>query len=116
MKRRPLLHILAIAVATSMAAGCGGDSSGPAEPNSVSVRDNSFSPGSLSVTNGTTVTWRWNGSSQHNVTWVVAGAPNSATQSSGTYTRNFTSPGSYAYYCSIHGSPTSGMRGTVVVQ
>lgn len=51
------------------------------------------------------------------MTWVVTtGTGNSATQASGTYTRDFSTTGSYDYYCSVHGTATSGMRGTVAVQ
>jgi plastocyanin len=95
-------------------AGCS-DAAGPGSQD-VSVTDNAFSPSTVTVTSGATVTWTWNGSNQHNVTWVSGTPAASATQSSGSYQRTFDTPGTYAYYCTIHGSPTGGMRGTVVVQ
>ena len=82
----------------------------------VTVRDNAFDPDEVVVAVGGTVTWTWAGSSQHNVTWVSGGLPNSATQTSGTHSVTFTSPGTYDYYCSIHGSANSGMRGKVEVK
>ena len=31
------------------------------------------------------------------------------------YSHRFTEPGTYAYYCSLHGTTTKGMVGTIVV-
>lgn len=94
-----------------------GDNTGPGGETVVSVSDNSFSPASATVAPGGTVRWNWLGSAQHNVTWVnPAGTSNSPTQSSGTFTRNFSNAGTFDYFCTIHGTATSGMRGSVVVQ
>jgi plastocyanin len=92
-----------------------GDSTGPGSGDVVQVQDDSFNPSTKTITAGGAVTFQWTGAHQHNVTWVdqVTASP---TQSSGTYARNFNTPGSYEYYCSIHGTPTSGMRGSIVVQ
>lgn len=97
--------------------GCGG-SGGPSGPsggggNTVTVGNNFFSPASLSVSPGTTVTWTWaNGAVSHNVTFDDAG-PNSPTQSSGSFQRTFASSGTYPYHCTIHGAAV--MAGTVSV-
>jgi len=82
----------------------------------VSVQDNIFDDDYVVVAAGGTVTWTWAGSNQHNVTWVSDGLTDSPTQAAGTHSVTFDTPGTYVYYCSIHGSPTSGMRGTVVVK
>ncbi|HEX9581537.1 MAG TPA: plastocyanin/azurin family copper-binding protein [Gemmatimonadales bacterium] len=83
----------------------------------VAVRDDNFNPSTQTVAVGETVTWQWTGNNQHNVTWVnPSGTSNSPTQSAGTYTRNFSAAGTNDYFCTIHGTATSGMRGTVVVQ
>jgi plastocyanin len=95
-------------------ASCG-SSTGPGNQTVVQVKDNFFSPSSVTVSVGQTVQWQWAGSNAHNVTWVVSsGAANSATQASGTYSRTFDTAGTYDYYCSIHGQNV--MSGTVVVQ
>jgi len=105
---------LLTAVALLLVVGCS-DSTSP-NGNAVDVKDNSFSPGSVSVAAGTTVTWTWKGSATHNVTWVGGSPAASATQSSGTYQRTFATAGTFEYYCTIHGTPTSGMRGSITVQ
>lgn len=87
----------------------------PGNQSTVQVQDNAFSPDQRTVNVGTTVTWDWTGSNAHNVTWVSGAPAASATQSSGTYQRTFDAAGTFTYYCTIHGTPTSGMRGSVVV-
>lgn len=82
---------------------------------SPSVMDNFFDPKGITVSPGATVTWTWGGNLTHNVTWVAGGFPNSANLSSGTYPQTFPSVGTYQYYCTFHGTPTSGMRGVVIV-
>lgn len=90
---------------------------GPNGEKIVKVEDNEFEPGSKTVAAGETVLWQWGGSNPHNVTWVdQSGTGNSATQSSGTYSRSFSAAGTYDYYCTIHGTATTGMHGSVVVQ
>jgi plastocyanin len=109
MRRLALVSFLTLAL-TLPALACGSDDSG-----SVNVKDDAFDPASSTVSVGATVTWQWSGTHQHNVTWVVA-STNSVTQTTGTFMRQFPTAGSYVYYCTIHGSPTSGMMGTIVVQ
>lgn len=91
----------------------------PAPGSGVSVINNSFNPSSLTVAAGTTVTWTWGGGAiQHNVVPVGteptgSGAPANAPK---TYQFTFNTPGTFTYYCAVHGSPTGGMRGTIIVQ
>ena len=75
---------------------------------------NVFTPFSTNINVGDQVLWTWAGGT-HNVTstnsaWVASG-----NQSSGTFANTFTTAGNYFYYCTIHGTPTTGMRGEVVV-
>jgi plastocyanin len=98
-------------------AGCGGDGGDTTGPpptgsgNTVSVRNNSFSPASLSVAAGTTVTWQWvQGAATHNVTFDDG--TKSGNQSEGTFARAFPSAGTFPYHCTIHGPS---MSGTVTV-
>ena len=82
----------------------------------VSVQDNVFNPANATLNAGGTVTWTWTGSNPHDVTWVAGGFTNSSTQTSGTHDVTFPSAGTFSYYCTVHGTPTTGMRGTVTVQ
>jgi plastocyanin len=74
----------------------------------------SFSPGSVTITKGGTVTWTNEaGTVAHNVTFSTAGAPsNVGNMTSGSASRTFSNTGSFSYQCTNH----SGMNGTVTVQ
>ena len=89
-------------------------------PNAVQVINNQFVPATITVPVNTTVTWTWGqNASQHNITPdnpsnvpsepAISNAPH-------TYTHTFTTPGTYDYYCVVHGGPQTGMHGTVIVQ
>jgi plastocyanin len=83
---------------------------------SVSIVDNSFSPQSITIAMGDTVTWTNNGTMNHTVT-ADDGSFTSGTLSPGnTYSHTFTSAGTFRYYCQFHGGTGGvGMSGTVVV-
>ncbi|MES2306700.1 MAG: plastocyanin/azurin family copper-binding protein [Gemmatimonadota bacterium] len=77
-----------------------------------------FEPATLVIAAGTTVSFVWQ-DGFHDL--VPYGNPSFPGQGGGfdppkTYQVKFTAPGTYKYYCSVHGSTTSGMRGTVIVQ
>ncbi|MGH2558083.1 MAG: cupredoxin domain-containing protein [Thermomicrobiales bacterium] len=76
---------------------------------SVSIIDNAFDPGSITVTAGTTVVWTNNGAVAHTVTGD--GFDSGTVDSGGTYSLTFDTPGTYDYVCTIH----SGMAGSVIV-
>lgn len=124
----------ALAAAVMLAAGCGSDDptgpddngnggggggggGEPVQTTSVSVQDSQFNPSSIQVSPGATVTFTWTGSLAHNVIWVGGGRPNSGTQTDGTYQAAMPAAATtLTYYCNLHGTPTSGMRGTIRVQ
>jgi len=76
---------------------------------SVSVRDNSFSPKSLTISKGDTVRWRWAGRAPHN---VKGPGFSSRVQRSGSYSRRFRKSGRFRVVCTIH----PGMAMTVRVR
>jgi plastocyanin len=85
----------------------------------VSIINNSFSPPAITVSAGTTVVWTWsNAARQHNVTPVGTIPIRSGSPADGptTYQFRFDTPGTYSYYCEVHGGPGFGMAGTVTVQ
>jgi plastocyanin len=82
----------------------------PVATNQVGVSDNTFSPASIVVSAGTTVTWTWAaGAAPHNVTF--SDGNNSGDKSTGTFSRTFSTAGTFNYSCTLH----SGMNGTVKV-
>jgi plastocyanin len=112
MKKAQVLAAACLVFA--LACSGGSDATAPAGDANVNVTDDQFSPSSVTIKSGQKVAWTWKGASAHNVTLVAGG--NSPTQSSGTYSHEFDAAGTFSYYCSIHGTPTSGMHGTVTVQ
>lgn len=83
--------------------------------------DNNFKPDALTVAAGTEVVFLNNGRNDHNVvppddpTVATWGVLDENFKPGDTYAHTFTKPGTYVYVCTIHGSPTFGMFGTIVV-
>jgi plastocyanin len=88
----------------------------------VSVINNAFNPRDITITAGTTVTWTWAPTARdHNVTPDPPGlepAPSGDLMDGpAIHSHQFNTPGTYRYYCELHGSPGGGgMSGTVTVQ
>jgi plastocyanin len=125
----PLLTLLAL----TLFAGCGSSSGAPGDANSptatasgaalatntpgstenqVNVSDFQFSPSTLTVKVGTTVTWKGVGGA-HTVTSDDS-APMQFDQpiaEGGVVTVTFTQAGTYEYHCSVHKS----MHGKIIV-
>jgi len=102
---------MAVIVVAQLALVSGGTTA-PPDPNAVTVANDVFSGGTKTVAVGTTVTWTWaQGAVTHNVTFDDG--QHSASQNSGTYSRQFTTAGTYPYHCTIHGPS---MSGTITVQ
>ncbi len=82
----------------------------------IRIRDNLFTPSTLNVGEGTTVRWINVGRNTHNVTPDSGKAYGSADLKPGkSYVHTFGQAGSFAYYCTLHGTPTSGQRGNLAV-
>ncbi|MBI2411574.1 MAG: cupredoxin domain-containing protein [Candidatus Kerfeldbacteria bacterium] len=80
---------------------------------SIAIEDFAFTPASLTIAAGSTVTWTNNDSSTHTVTSTDGGDLNSGNLAQGdTYEFTFDTPGTYTYRCNIHTS----MTGTVIVE
>jgi plastocyanin len=98
----------------------GGDPNPPGEcagvQAKVTVSDLTFQPATVTIDAGQPVCWTWSGTSVPHTVHAddgsfTTGSP--ATQN--TFQHTFTTPGTFGYYCQVHGSLTGGMRGTVVV-
>ena len=117
MKRVPAP--LAIAILLVPLAACGDDAGQNPQPTpiTVTVGDDLYSPTTVTVPTGTTVNWNWTGIALHDLLWVAPNSPTGAPlQTTGTYQRVFNATGTFEYYCSLHGTPTSGMRGTIIIR
>jgi plastocyanin len=132
---RSIVHKAAFpAVAAALALGLGvtacGSSGGsgaastdtlaPVQSGAVTVaaEDNNFVPQTLTVTEGTEITFTNEGRNQHNLI-AVEETPFSVETASFEPGESFawkaSKPGTYRYYCSIHGTATAGMTGTIQV-
>ncbi len=143
--RRTVLALLALLVAAGGAAACGGGESegtggasgggglasegdAPEPPDdavvidgtaaTVQSLDNTFRAPDIQVEPGTTVTWTNDGRNEHDVLPVEGdawGVEVESFQPGDAYEHTFTEPGVYDYYCSIHGTTSAGMVGSVTV-
>jgi plastocyanin len=101
----------ALGALTAVPAGAQSSSSGK-----VTVGDNYFKPADVEVTAGTKVTWKNTGKVVHSVTPDKGKKFGTKELSHGkSYSYKFKTPGTYAYYCTFHGSPGKGQHGTIVV-
>jgi len=81
--------------------------------------DNQFRQQEVTVAAGTQVRWVNAGQTDHDVQPVDLGAVwgigQTAFPPGAEYSFVFSEPGEYPYYCSLHGTETVGMIGTIVV-
>ena len=142
MNIRSGISILGLTLAMACGGGGGSSSGGgynppPAGPPANTVwiggstygggGSTSYNPETLTVAAGTTVSFVWKGGTHTLTSYSVSGSPTfpgvpSPGQSSGTYTYQFNTAGTYYYYCQYHGflagggtSVATGMAGKVVV-
>jgi plastocyanin len=86
----------------------------------VDVENNHFDPSSVTIQAGGTVLFVWPSTARdHDIIPVAPQTmPRQPTVRDGPFSHEetFTTVGTYRYFCSVHGSANSGMRGEVVVQ
>ncbi len=119
--------LLAAVLITGLAIGCNGDDNGTDyespdngnggngdTPGNLVVMENiAFSPSTITISVGDTVTWRNDDDVAHTVTSDTGDELNSGNLSPGeTYQNVFNQAGDYPYHCTIH--PV--MTGTVIVE
>ncbi len=129
---------MALMLACSSSSGTGSTMTGPSGGGgggataAVTIQDFTFSPATLTVKAGTTVTWTNNGPSAHTTVsdkgvWTSGtlaapggggGYGGGGGSAGGTFSYTFMTPGTFGYHCAIH-PPTlaqySGFVGTVTV-
>ncbi len=115
--RKWMAAMLLLCAACGSSGSSSGSTDGPAT--AVAVTDNLFTPMELRVTSGTVVEWTNRGATTHNVVSqdlesLLVPAPDFGPGA--TYRYRFDTPGTYRYYCSLHGTPGGlGQQGIVVV-
>ncbi len=133
-------HVLGLAAGLLGLAGCnsstspgyatagGGGGSTSCTPTSTKVCmiGLSFSPATLTIAAGVTVTWQNGSSANHTVTSSStsmeifnSGNRPAGVAPGGTFSHTFPTAGTYRYYCQYHGldgNPPTGMAGTITVQ
>jgi amicyanin len=91
--------------------GDGGPPAAPVGPNAVNIDGFAFTPATLTVKAGTTVTWTNKDEDPHTVVAGDGAFRSQVLADGGTYSFTFPAAGTFDYVCSIHPF----MRGTVVV-
>ncbi len=116
-----LVAALLVLIVAAACSGYGGYGTTPApapapttgaSQNSVTIANFAFSPATLTVKAGTTVTWTNKDSATHTVTSDTGAFDSGNVANNATYSYTFGSAGTFAYYCGIHPA----MKATVVVQ
>jgi plastocyanin len=129
--RHPLVAATVLTV-VAVLSGCSGNSSdsSPAAPaattpapaaggsapaaggSTVEIKDFTFAPAKLTVSAGTSVSWKFDDSTQHTVTADDNSFMSAAMGDGQTYMHTFDTKGTLTYHCSIHPF----MKGSVEVQ
>ena len=78
----------------------------------VDIDNFAFTPRALTVTAGTTVTWKNEDDSPHRIGDKNGTFKSAALDTDDTFSHTFTVPGEYAYICTIHPY----MAGTIIVK
>lgn len=87
-----------------------GGSTAQAKSVSVTIDEMAFSPSTITIEAGDTVTWTNADDVPHTVTGTAFDS--GTIQPGGSYSRTFPTPGTFSYHCALHTS----MTGSVIVQ
>jgi len=79
-----------------------GEAAAAASPAVIRIDNFSFTPPTLVVAPGTTVTWTNADDSPHSVREKDGKFKSAALDTDDTFSQTFTAPGEYDYFCSIH--------------
>jgi plastocyanin len=119
-RRRPIGLVLgAVAVTALLAAAlpemtAAGEAviQAAASPATVNIDNFAFAPATLTVTAGTTVTWKNEDDSPHRIGDKNGTFKSAALDTDDTFSHTFAAPGEYPYICTIHPY----MAGKIVVK
>ncbi|MGI9148249.1 MAG: cupredoxin domain-containing protein [Chloroflexota bacterium] len=112
MNRVVAYAVVLVLVSFSAPSSAIGQATAPA----VSAQDDLFSPVMIHLNPGDSLSWHNDGTEQHTITADDDSFDSGVLDPGQTFERTFASPGSYPYYCTIHGGPNAdGMAGVIVV-
>jgi plastocyanin len=81
------------------------------------MKDFEFGPLEIKVKAGTTITWKNDGAKPHSATAVDKSFDTAIFQPGEAKSATFDAPGTFKYFCQLHGTPDgNGMVGTVIVE
>jgi plastocyanin len=109
-KRRSITGLFLLIAILLISGSCSKSSDTPG-PNQVFMQGNAFNPTTITVSVNTTITWTNKDGVTHTVTSTTGLFDSGSINTNGTYSRQFTTAGSFPYKCTIHPS----MTGTVIV-
>ncbi len=129
--RRAVGGFAMLALIGMLAYACGGSgySTGPDNGNgngngngtsgnttSIDMVGTAFTPATDTVAVGATVTWTNQSNFAHTVSANDGSFDSGQLTNGQTFQHTYDAIGSYPYYCKNHGSPTTGMRGVIIVK
>ena len=106
-----LLLALVVGSLSAMACGSSKNSAATGSTASVTIKDFEFTPATVTIKVGDTVTWTNNGPSTHTVT-ADDGSFASGNLGGDTFSHTFQNAGTFTYHCAI----SRFMTGAVIVQ
>jgi plastocyanin len=108
-----IVSILLIGAISSITNSCKKSSSGPgAGANEVFIEGMAFSPSTITVAAGTSITWTNKDAVAHTVTSNTGIFDSGSISTNGTFSFTFSTVGTFPYHCTIH----SYMTAKVIVQ
>jgi plastocyanin len=111
MKGRALRLAAVAAIAAAAALPTSAFSAHAAKNHTVKLKNLKFSPKTITIKKGDTVTWKWADKFPHDVTGPFG---SSGIKKGATYKVKFSKTGTFSYVCNIH--KLKGMKGKVVVK
>jgi plastocyanin len=109
---KPGMYVVTALVVAALAAGALASQGAPAADAEVQIDQYAFLPQRVTVKAGTTVTWSNDDDDSHTVASSSKLFKSKALDTGDQFSFTFTTPGTYAYICSVHPY----MTGTVVVE
>jgi plastocyanin len=101
MVRRMRIAV-AVAGAALVAAAWGGAAAGPPAGPRVEISHHKYSPVTLTVAAGTTVTWTNHDDDVHTVVSTDQAFRSPGLETDEAYSYTFARPGTYSYFCTLH--------------